>query len=639
MTRTHPRARAWRAALALCLLAPAGALAQPAEPPGAGPAPEQVEVRVLRAGRALPGVRVRAWRRGLEAGRPALEGQTDARGRCWLRSAVGPLTVVVSAEGRSWLARPGQPLDVDADDTLEARVEAPPGAGPIEVVLAVGAIELSRARVAGGRVALSWAPGEGLVVEATAPGLVPARGAVGGAGALSELALRPGETGALRGRVMGADGLALADAVVRLTRGEAAPPLLAATDRLGWFGFPCLEAGVVALEVVPPGAPVPVLRGDARVLAGEDAEVQLRVQAPGALAVLVRDGDQPLEGCEVQLIDPCVTRFGGWPESLVQPVAASDPTGLARFPALPAGRYLVRTHPPGRGAPLLGEVEVRPGANQRLILEAVRPRELKVRVLDPEGNPVPGVFMDVSMPGINWQGMPTAHTGGDGVATFFDLPPGRAEVHLGREGQWRMVQASGAEATFTWSPAAALTLTGQVEDWSGPVLVACALPDVVHMTRGAAVADGRLEARVGPPGGPSRVFLLARDRRLAPLEVAPGPGGFQVAFQPGARLTGRLVDAESGRGVPGRVRVRGALGGVLEARAQWLGGTDHDPWITVNEWAQATGPEGAFELIGLPPGPLELVLEGVGAVARSEAVPPLESGEARDLGQLRVEPR
>ena len=266
-------------------------------------------------------------------------------------------------------------------------------------------------------------------------------------------------------------------------------------------------------------------------------------------------------------------------------------------------------------------------------------RELAVRVVDPQGEPVAGVFLDVSMPGINWQGMPTAHTGGDGVATFFDLPPGRAEVHLGREGQWRMVQASGAEATFTWSPAAALTLTGQVEGWSGPVLVACALPDVVHMTRGAAVADGRLEARVGPPGGPSRVFLLARDRRLAPLEVAPGRGGFQVAFQPGARLTGRLVDAESGRGVPGRVRVRGALGGVLEARAQWLGGTDHDPWITVNEWAQATGPEGAFELIGLPPGPLELVLEGVGAVARSEAVPPLESGEARDLGQLRVEPR
>lgn len=45
------------------------------------------------------------------------------------------------------------------------------------------------------------------------------------------------------------------------------------------------------------------------------------------------------------------------------------------------------------------------------------------------------------------------------------------------------------------------------------------------------------------------------------------------------------------------------MGAALEARGQWLDDTANDAWITVNEWEQPTGPDGAFHLIGLLPAP------------------------------------
>jgi len=99
------------------------------------------------------------------------------------------------------------------------------------------------------------------------------------------------------------------------------------------------------------------------------------------------------------------------------------------------------------------------------------------------------------------------------------------------------------------------------------------------------------------------------------------------------RSWGRLVDAASGEGVPGRVRVEGPVGGALEARAQWLGGTDHDAWITVNEWEQATGLDGAFALDGLPPGQRSLRVQGVGASPRRVEVS-VTAGAVTELGPL-----
>lgn len=534
---------------------------------------------------------------------------------------------------------------------VRGTVRGPDGKGlaAAEVSLWFGADEVGRAQADAWGAFTLLAPRRARTsgparVVATAPGHVPGAFALEHSGQDLELRLRPGEAGALRGRVMGADGLALAGARVRLIRGERGEEQ-ALTDRLGWFAFPHLEAGIVTLEVLASSASLPLLRADARVIPDEAAEVQLRVAAPAALTVLVREREAAVPGCRVQLIDPSVTRFGGFTHSLAEPSRETDVEGLARFEGLPPGRYYLRASSGGRAAPLLRAVELRAGAAQRVILEAVGERTLKVRVVDGRGAPVPNLFMDVSMPGINWQRMPSARTGGDGVATFFDLPAGRAEVHVGRMGQdeqdelWRMVQADGDEATLVWTGRRSVRLRGRIAGYQGPLLVVCALPDVVHMTRAEVGPAGQLDLTATPPEGDLRVFLLGWDRRLAPIDLGRVDGiadGFEVRFARGAQLRGRLVDGETGRGIPGRVRLAGVRGGVHEAQRQWLGGTDHDAWITVNEWAEGTGPDGLFQLDGLGEGTAHLELEGVGAVTRSEVVG--VGGSQVDAGSLRLAP-
>lgn len=86
------------------------------------------------------------------------------------------------------------------------------------------------------------------------------------------------------------------------------------------------------------------------------------------------------------------------------------------------------------------------------------------------------------------------------------------------------------------------------------------------------------------------------------------------------------------------MRLVGVQGGVLEAQRQWLGGTDHDEWITINEWADASGPDGLFGLEGLASGAVILRLEAIGSLPRDLSVP-LEAGVAHDLGAVQLEPR
>ncbi|MCA8920894.1 MAG: hypothetical protein KDD82_03730, partial [Planctomycetes bacterium] len=82
----------------------------------------------------------------------------------------------------------------------------------------------------------------------------------------------------------------------------------------------------------------------------------------------------------------------------------------------------------------------------------------------------------------------------------------------------------------------------------------------------------------------------------------------------------------------------GRWGAVQEARTQWSTGTDHDPWITVNEWVQASGPDGVFALSGLAPGSHTLELSAIDCLPRVvEFV--VEPDGVADLGVLSLEPR
>lgn len=444
--------------------------------------------------------------------------------------------------------------------------------------------------------------------------------------------------GEVNGVVADRDGTPLAGARVRLLRGERSPTEVTTDAEGRWTAS--VTPGPVTIEVQRRGEPLPAMR-TGLLVHPDGAGVGLRLTDPGSLDVLVEDEHGlPLARCDVQVVDPLVTRFGNYSESAMQPRAWTGDDGVARFTGVPAGRYFVRVRAPGATAPLLGTVEVRPREAAHVVLDALARRTLRVTVVDRAGAPVEGVFMDVSMPGINWRGMPGATTDRDGVATLPDLPVGLAEVHLGKGGLWRMVRTSADEATFTWTRETAIEVRGAVAGHEGDVLVATVLPDVVHMSH-ARVIDGRLDTTITPPAGAARVFLVAPDRRLAPVELGTVGDGvdrleFDARFVEGARVTGRLAVDRNGVGVPGRVRVDGPLAGALEAQEQWLGGTDHDEWITVNEWTRATTAGGDFELTGLPPGEATVHLEGVGASPRTIVVRAHVGRDPTNVGDVTV---
>lgn len=616
---------------------------------------QTAHVVVHRSGEPAQGLRVRAWKRGLEGGHLLGGGQTDAQGVARFDvTDLDDVTLLVDrGDGRLVATSHGESLDLDAIDTFSGTVAGPLDEGVIaDVSVWLGALRVATTRADRyGAFRLDGVQAPGAVVVVTAPGFVPTLASLDRGEAI--LRLRRGEVGSLGGTVFDEHGYPATGGIVRALRGERVV-LTAAIDDHGRFAFPELEAGAVTLEVHRPNEQVPALRADARVLDGDPTSVDLQLQKRAELSVVVHTPEgQPLAGAAVRIVDPAVTRFGGYSESRVQPERTTGEDGVAFFQELPAGRYFVRATVPGRDAPLLGHVELGAGTTVMTLEESTR--ALTVRVVDEDGAPVSGVFMDVSMPGINWHDMPSARTDSDGVATFEGLPAGLAEVHLGKGDLWRMVRAEGDEATFVWTQANTVDLQGRITGYEGEVLVASVLADVVHMSRAYVGSDGALDTSITLPAGEARVFLIAHDRRLAPLElgeIGPGRGlrDVRASFVYGARVSGRLVDAETGRGVPGRVRFDGAIAGALEAQTQWLGGTDHDEWITVNEWSRATGPDGVFVVDGVPAGARSLRtpfssraerhtirFEALGAEPRTESLD--EDHGHLDLGDVPLEPR
>ncbi|MGE0711671.1 MAG: carboxypeptidase regulatory-like domain-containing protein [Planctomycetota bacterium] len=636
---------------------------------------EGPEVQVTRGGRAQAGARIRAYTRGQLGGFPLSEARTDAAGRARLPAAVS------AQAGVTVVARHGDLLavgDLGADPAPNAPPpvlslslsELPrlvpgwpgaPGAGRAllevrgdedqpcagaKVTLLLGQQPLVEgASDAEGRLCaeLPASPGlDRLTVVVSADGLEPTRltlGALRRRGEDAErlrLRLRAGGRGGLAGLVLDAAGNPLPGAQVRALRDGDTPVELAA-DAAGRFHAAGLAPGLVSLEAYGE-AEVPMALGSAWVRAGVEAQVTLRLRRLTELQVCV-EGREPVVGARVAVVDPTVTRYGAWEQSRVESEARTGEGGLARF-ALPPGRYYLRAWDTDERRMALGWAEVRPGHAARAHLSLRRQRRLQVKVVDRQGNPVPGVFMDASAPGIAWRDMPARTTSMEGVADFDQLPPGRVELHIGRgmggDGeQWRMVVTERDSATFVWTPPATRPLRGRLEH-RGRALLVVTLGDVAK-TCEVLAPEGALDQEVTAPDGEWEVYLLPPRRDLAPMRVKVEGGALTPAakaFARGGAVTGRL--RARGQPVPGTLLVAGRLGAVVEARAQWLGRTANDEWITVNEWHQASAPDGRFSLEGLPAGEHTLELAGIGAGKRSLKVV-VAAGETTDLGDVELD--
>lgn len=630
------------------------------------------DLRTTKGGRAaIPAT--------LQASDPEVVALVEAEGTrgCLLRvqTAVGGQAVLSRLDGeRDRLVAAGQGEDApDLEDVaqgllVQVRGDGAPLAGAA-VRLRLDALTVVEVRTGETGAAILQLPGSAsdlglpgeatsLVVEASAEGWTPARASARG-GAVT-LALRRGPPGAVAGRVTDSQGLPVAGAVVAALVVEGTTSGRAATDGDGRFLLEGLAPGRTTLEVWSAGD-LPDATGSAFVEAGRTASAALVVASrtgAGRAIVEVRvvEGGLPAGGVEVKAVDPLVTRFGSFEASGGQRSGRTDAEGRLRL-ELPPGGWHLRATQLDREA--TASVQVPPGGRTAATLDLSAGRTLAIRAVRPDGTPVPSVFMDVSMPGFAWSGMPASRTDAQGWARFPDLPPGRAEVHVGdREGQWRMVRTEAAEATIVLtSPRtvrARVRLAGGLAGEGEAVALVTVLDDV------AVLHAGGHEDREEPgfsrerdpdgvdvavfstpaPDGPAQVYLVSRDPGLGVAALAPLPAGepelaCELRFEAAATLRGRLVGRD---GLPraGVVRLGGPLGGALAARGQWLSDTANDRWVTCNEWSVGTGPDGAFELRGLPPGRATLVVEPIGARATTVEVT-VGPDQTLDLGAVGVE--
>ncbi|HEV8582481.1 MAG TPA: carboxypeptidase-like regulatory domain-containing protein [Thermoanaerobaculia bacterium] len=550
------------AALAACLLAPAGASAL------------QVSGLVLEAPAAvkvslLPLQSNHAWRHAVLAGRaapdPAAAVEAGSEGRFVLTApSVGMWSVVVTAPGRvpmRYLPLPVTepvelpPLELVPDAGVEVRVlrkDGRPAAGAW-VLLTTGSPDLMRtlrsdgwqvdSRIgrtdADGRVKLPRVTGETVKVHAFAPDSRRAAATVPADTARTELVLEPSAAGRTV-EVRDPSGSPVAG--VAVSSGSPAWPLgvtgpdgrlTVPADTEGPFDLLLADGRRHKLESLPSAVDLPALR----LLEGKVLDAAARKPLAWAL---VWPGDDPgnltFTGPEGTYAVAERAGGGAWVQveaSGFQPASAKLSQGATRIPTLalsPARTLAGRVVDKG-GAPLAGVVMTVAGRSTAFRLDRAASRALS----DAEGRfllrglaPSPSYDLTASRTGYRAAQATVAAAG------EVRLVLERARSAHGVAVDARKRPLAGVEVTVRPSPADA-----------GPDGAATVLTD----------DRGRFKVPALPA---DRVDLEARRQGFAPtvvpgVAVAPGPGAADLGtltLLPGVRIEGRVADA-AGRPLAG----------------------------------------------------------------------------------------
>lgn len=480
-----------------------------------------------------------------------------------------------------------------------------------------------------GRFSLEVAPEPHEVIVAERQHLPWSRRAVHVAGEtdLGELRLSRGAT--LDGRVVDPDGTPVPGARIEIwdVRGPA--------FRTEWFfrervAATADEAGRFRLGPLPPGADV-VIRvqaegflADRRQLAvpeepqAPEARFELR-PAGRIIGKVVGASRRPVVGARIDTARAFDNLTGGGVRTAVR----SDGDGRFELDVEP-GEWSPSVGAAGHFSEEARDIEVLPGATSRVkvVLPPVAARlevtELKLRLLSPDGVPLPGARLRVSRKGSGPRGLrlpAEVSTGADGVARFGGVPVGRYAVRLldhrlvsPRPDRIRWLQprepfdvirdAETVTVRVRTEEAELVSVAGRVVDASGrPVAGANVVLETPELTAGVprqlhAVSDSlgtfrfervhRLPYRVHA-FRPGHATGFGRDA----LEPGPdGLEGLQVTLPRGATVTGRIVASEPVEAERLSVRASPSLdAGPLER---------HGP-----SWVE---PDGRFYILDVGPG-------------------------------------
>ncbi len=459
-----------------------------------------------------------------------------------------------------------------------------------------------------------------------------------------------GGPASFEGRVLAFDGGAgIAGAELVFTRAGAAAS--ARTGPEGAFRFepPALGAWQLGAVSAPGYLPFAPEWGHSAIAltarAGERVAgltIHLKRAIPYRGAVLLPDG-RPAEGAEVRLM--------GSAESALLPLVdrfRSDARGEFEFQA-PDGSTLearLAGYAPGRA-----ELDLAARVSRRLSIRLGERRESQApleaiggRVVDAAGAGVEGALVTARRQ--RGRGPASAEevasaqglSGSDGRFRLADLEPGSYLLSASRAGHApaRAVGVPAGAGEVTLQLQAGGALRGRVRDRStgAPVTTFTVTvrraggPQRWLPLKAVSVVDASGEYRLDdlPPGS---VRVSASAPTHAPsddLEVTiPDPPGAATAdfdLRPGGRVVGQVVDRASRGPVPGAlVQVEGRAGA--------------DGSVIALRGETATGPDGRFELSGLPARPLSILVQAEGHHARilSGLTPP----EGGALGPVTVE--
>jgi len=430
----------------------------------------------------------------------------------------------------------------------------------------------------------------------------------------------------IRGRVLDADGAALADGRVELRAIEeqdeaAAEPLaVAVTDERGRYRLDAPRAGIFRVVASAPGRVPREIR--LLPLLESTVLVEARLDEDLGLAVRVTDpAGRPIEGAAAVLQEPPRRRLAFGPDRSAWAVpvrrAITGPDGTARLPRAAGEPSALAVTASGFAPTTLDRIV---GTAASVRMQPGRP--VAVRVVDAEGNAIAGATLRLAGSG----GL-LARTDGEGLATvaLVGSDPTRVVVADDRAGESRvdLVPRGDGEPRTVRLPASRL-VAGRVVDAdnrraiAGAVVWPADAPGRAALTDGTggfvlAVPLGRtVEIRAGASG--------YRSPRPWPLTVAddgrPGPA---IALAPGATVEGRVVGDD---GVPiasaalsiepkptggGMMRIEIGTGatvgpaGVTDDDGNFrVGPLDPDaPWVLRAE-AEGRAP-GTVDLVGLEP--------------------------------------
>ncbi len=418
-------------------------------------------------GPPVPGAVVVAEAYELGSWRASAETRTDADGRFSLPVASGTLRLLAR--------KPGYAAGV-VDDVV---VEPGEAVGPVEILLrtagslrvavlradgtpAVGASVRAGPREGPWVTGTTGADGEALLsglssgtvaVEGVDPAAVPPQRAEGEAvvsrGMESRITLVLSEGGYVTGRVLDAQGRPVEGVPVVAHAQGGARGGASRSDRSGAFSIPA-----------PPGRPLTLVAHapdgrEARyegALAGE--EVDLVLQAVGRLVGQVLDSDgQPLVEFTVVTVPKAPGPGSG--RGGYRRVSVVDESGDFAIEGLPPGDYWVKALAPGYATGRAGPVWVPEGGEGgpvRIELDATA--VVSGRVLGPEGEPVRGARVSISLAGLRGSvfgglDLPRTRSGADGRYTLRGVPPGTHRILAYVSGR-----LSGASAPLDLEPGA-----------------------------------------------------------------------------------------------------------------------------------------------------------------------------------------